>query len=296
MGEGNPPISVVVPTRDRPELLQRCLAALEKQTVPVEIVVVEDSEGRGPAWARNQGVRQAQGQIVCFTDDDCAPFPSWAEALAKPILGEEAQATAGPTLMGEGATAADHAWEAIVGYLQEQAAKPGTASPGFAATANLACSKELLEQLPFDESFPAAAGEDRDWAARAAEMGAAPMFVPGAPVIHQPGLRIRDFLRQQYRYGKGSAQYRSAGTDRGFGSLSFYAGLLCRGFTAGRVPGLFVCCAQAATLTGLMAGPSPPEDRDPGAPGNQAHADGSDRPRAGGTSPISAPPHYPVGA
>ncbi|HEX6151929.1 MAG TPA: glycosyltransferase family 2 protein, partial [Solirubrobacterales bacterium] len=104
MGETEPRISVVVPTRDRPELLQRCLAALEKQTVPVEIVVVEDSEGRGPAWARNQGVRQSQGQVICFTDDDCAPFPNWAKSLAKPILAGKAPATAGPTLMGEGAT------------------------------------------------------------------------------------------------------------------------------------------------------------------------------------------------
>lgn len=253
MGEGSPPISVVVPTRDRPELLQRCMAALEKQTVPVEIVVVEDSEGRGPAWARNQGVRQARGQIVCFTDDDCAPFPGWAEALAAPILAGEAKATAGPTLMGEGATAADHAWEAIVGYLQEQAAKPGTASPGFAATANLACSRELLERLPFDESFPVAAGEDRDWAARAAELGAAPEFVPSAIVVHQPGLRIRDFLRQQYRYGRGAAQYRSADSDRGFGSPSFYAGLLHRGFSAGPRSGLLLCAAQAVTFAGVIA-------------------------------------------
>jgi GT2 family glycosyltransferase len=233
-------------------LLQRCLAALEKQTVPVEIVVVEDSEGRGPAWTRNQGARQSQGQIICFTDDDCAPFPNWAKSLSTPILTGKAQATAGPTLMGEGATAADHAWEAIVGYLQEQAAKPGTASPGFAATANLACSRELLEQLPFDESFPGAAGEDRDWAARAAEMGAAPKFMPSAIVIHQPGLRIRDFLRQQYRYGKGAAQYRGADSGRGFGSLAFYVGLLRQGFTVGLVAGLLVCAAQAAALAGVI--------------------------------------------
>jgi glycosyltransferase involved in cell wall biosynthesis len=252
MGETEPRISVVVPTRDRPELLQRCLAALKKQTVPVEIVVVEDSEGRGPAWARNQGVRQAQGQVICFTDDDCAPFPNWAESLAKPILNGKAQATAGPTLMGEGATAADHAWEAIVGYLQEQAAKPGTASPGFAATANLACPRELLEQLPFDGSFPVAAGEDRDWAERAAGLGAAPMFVPQAIVIHQPGLSIHGFLRQQYRYGKGAAQYRSVDADRNFGSPAFYAGLLHQGFVAGLVPGMLVCIAQATTLTSLM--------------------------------------------
>ena len=190
-------------------------------------------------------------RFVCFTDDDCAPFPGWAEALSAPILSGTAQATAGPTLVAAGATASDRAWEAILGYLQDQAASPGTASPGFAATANLACTRQLLERLPFDESFPAAAGEDRDWADRAARQGAAPRFIPQALVLHQPGLRLRDFLRQQYRYGKGAARYRGTGTGRGLGSPSFYGGLLRRGFAAGPGPGLLICAAQAATLAGL---------------------------------------------
>jgi glycosyltransferase involved in cell wall biosynthesis len=253
MGEEHPRISVVVPTRDRPELLQRCLAALEKQTVPVEIVVVEDAEGRGPAWARNEGVRRAGGEVICFTDDDCAPFPGWAEALAKPILAGTAKATAGPTHMAAGATPADLAWEAIVSYLQEQATKPGTASPGFAATANLACSRELMEELPFDESFPTAAGEDRDWAERAAREGTAPLWVPGALVVHLAGMRVRDFLRQQHRYGRGAARYRGANDGRRRGSVAFYAGLLRGGFAAGPTPGLLVCVAQAATLSGVIA-------------------------------------------
>jgi GT2 family glycosyltransferase len=254
MDEERPRISVVVPTRDRPELLQRCLAALERQTVPVEILVVEDNEGRGPAWARNKGARDAQGEVVCFTDDDCAPAPGWARALADPILSGTAQATAGLTLMARGATAADRAWEAIVTYLQREANTPGTASPGFAATANLACSRELLEQIPFDESFPAAAGEDRDWAERAARLGAAPVFVPGAIALHQPGMRVRDFLRQQYRYGRGAAQFRSADADRRLGSPAFYVGLLRQGFAAGLMPGVLLCAAQAVTLAGVVGG------------------------------------------
>jgi glycosyltransferase involved in cell wall biosynthesis len=251
MGEEPPKVSVVVPTRERPELLKRCLAALEKQTIPVEVVVVEDAEGRGPAWARNEGVRRAQGEVVCFTDDDCAPAPGWAEALTAPILSGAARATAGRTLMGEGATAADHAWEAIVGYLQDQAATPGTTSPGFAATANLACTRRLLEQLPFDEFFPAAAGEDRDWADRAMRLEAAPMLVPGALVLHRSGMRIRDFLSQQYRYGRGAVGYRSL-ANRNFGKPGFYIGLLHRGFAMGIRSGVLMCAAQVAALAGAI--------------------------------------------
>jgi GT2 family glycosyltransferase len=245
-------VSVVVPTRDRPELLRRCRTALEAQTVPVEIVVVADVDGRGPAWARNEGVKRAGGEVICFTDDDCEPTPGWAESLSAPILAGQAQATAGPTTVGEDATPADRAWEAIVSYLQQQATKPGTASPGFAATANLACTRALMEELPFDESFPAAAGEDRDWAERAGRRGAAPLFVPSAVVVHRSGMGGWDFLRQQYRYGRGATQYRSASPGRGFGSASFYAGLLRQGFTIGLAPGTLVCAAQAATLLGSV--------------------------------------------
>jgi glycosyltransferase involved in cell wall biosynthesis len=249
----HPQVSVVVPTRDRPELLQRCLAALEKQTVPVEVVVVEDREGRGPAWARNEGVRRAGGEVICFTDDDCAPAPGWAEALAAPILAGEAQATAGRILMAGGATAADRAWEAIVGYLQDQAAASSTTSPGFAATANLACTRFLLEEVSFDESFPAAAGEDRDWAERAARQGAVPAFVFAAVVLHRSGMGLWDFLRQQYRYGQGAVRYRNASPGRRLGAPSFYYGLIRRAFVVGVRPGVLVCAAQAATLAGMIA-------------------------------------------
>lgn len=252
MGEERRRVSVVVPTRDRPELLRRCLAALEAQTLPVEVVVVEDREGRGPAWARNEGVRRVRGEVICFTDDDCAPAPGWVEALTAPILAGEAEAASGPVSMGAGATPADRAWEAIVDYLQVRAAAPGTASPGFAVTANLAASRSSLERLPFDESFLAAAGEDRDWGERAMRGGVALRYVPQAVVVHHSGMSARAFLRQQYRYGQGAARYRSAGSGRRRGSFGFYLGLLCAGFAGGIAPGLLVLVAQLATVAGVL--------------------------------------------
>ncbi len=266
-------IAVVVPTRDRSDSLRRCLAALRAQTVPVEIVIVDDGSvaqrdvaavaqaagallvrrgGEGPAAARNAGARKADAAVVCFTDDDCEPAPGWVKALAAPILAGEAGSAAGMTVVGSAAGAADRAWQAIVGYLQQQAATPGSASPGFAPTANLACSRRLLAELPFDESFPAAAGEDRDWAERAARRGMQPRFMPAAVVVHRPGLSIRTFLRQQYGYGRGAARYREAGAGRRIGSPAFYAGLLRGGFDAGLGAGLLVCAAQVATAAGVV--------------------------------------------
>lgn len=262
--------SVVVPTKDRPEKLARCLAALAGER---EIVVVDDGsrdaelvasivrgvgaelvrlEGRGPAAARNLGARAASGGVVCFTDDDCEAEVGWAEKLAGPILAGDAQAAAGRTVVAPDASAADRAWQAIADYLQRSAADPVSPSPGFAPTCNLACSRALLKALPFDESFPTAAGEDRDWAARAASRAAAPVYVPDAVVTHHPGLTTASFLRQQYRYGKGAARYRSAANNRRLGSPSFYAGLLRAGFAAGLPPGALVSASQLAVAAGTV--------------------------------------------
>jgi glycosyltransferase involved in cell wall biosynthesis len=272
--DAEPAIAVVVPTRDRVASLRRCLAALNAQTVPVQIVVVDDGStaglevadaveaagallvrrgGEGPAAARNAGARESRAAVLCFTDDDCEPAPDWAQALAAPIFAGEVAAAAGTTEVGDGAGAADRAWQAIVAHLQRHAVTARSPSPGFAPTANLACSRRLLEELPFDESFPAAAGEDRDWADRAALRGAAPTFVPGAVVVHRPGLGAAAFLRQQYRYGRGAARYRDAAVGRRTGPPSFYAGLLHSGFAAGVSVGVLVCVAQAMTAAGVAA-------------------------------------------
>jgi glycosyltransferase involved in cell wall biosynthesis len=269
--------SVVIPTRDRPAKLGRCLAALRGQA---ELVVVDDGssqadlvasiaaeagarlvrlDGQGPAAARNAGVTASDAGVICFTDDDCEPAVGWAEALIAPILAGEAEVAAGRTVVGDRASAADRAWQAIADHLQRWADTPGSPSPGFAPTCNLACSRTLLEALPFDESFPTAAGEDRDWSARAAARGAAPSFVAEALVVHKPGLTPGSFLRQQYRYGRGASHYRSSQARR-LGPPSFYASLLRTGFAAGVRAGALLSAAQLATAAGALAERRHPAD------------------------------------
>ncbi len=264
-------LSVVIPTRDRPGSLRRCLAALGDGT---ERIVVDDGsvdaavvaavaaaagarllrlDGRGAAAARNAGAAAAGGAVVCFTDDDCRPESGWAAALAAPILAGEAEVTGGRTMAAAGAGAGDRAWLAIATALERAGADPRSPSPGFALSCNLAVRAELLAELRFDESFPGAAGEDRDWSARAAARGATPLRVESAVVVHEPSLGARRFLRQQFAYGRGGARYRAAGGERRLGSPGFYAGLLRRGFGAGPATGALVCAAQLATALGAAS-------------------------------------------
>jgi glycosyltransferase involved in cell wall biosynthesis len=107
-----PEVSVVIPTRDRWDLLSRSLkGALDQRDVSLEVIVVDDGSteqapgglfpftdrrvvihrsdvSRGVAHARNTGIRQANADWVAFLDDD----DLWAPAKLRTQLDRAAAA------------------------------------------------------------------------------------------------------------------------------------------------------------------------------------------------------------
>ena len=148
--------------------------------------------------------------------------------------GGQAGAAAGATVAPAGAPAAVRASQAIVAELTLASLDPAAGRLGFAPSCNLALAREALERLPFDESFPAAAGEDRDWSARAGGAGLGPVYVPRGGGRAPPGARRRPRSRASSTgYGRGAARYRGGGAGRGLARPGFYAGLVRRGFARG---------------------------------------------------------------
>jgi glycosyltransferase involved in cell wall biosynthesis len=258
---------VVLPTRDRPAALEACLAALDAQTIAdsLEVIVVDDGSvapdtiahivarhpraslvrqsGAGPAAARNAGAREARGQTLFFTDDDCLPEADWAEELMVAI-GEGADAVAGSTMNPPGAIAETSELISRV---------PTEAGESFAGTGNLACRKDVFESVPFDESYRRAAAEDRDWCARLVATGHTLRSRPSARVLHRPHVTLSSFLRRQVRYGEGAYRFR-ASSGRHLEPGRFYLALLRRGFARGPTVGLLFSLAQLATAVGWARG------------------------------------------
>jgi GT2 family glycosyltransferase len=187
-----------------------------------------------------------RGDVICLTDDDCAPAPGWAAALG--AAAARGGVATGRTVTPPGAPAPARATQAIIDHLGEWAARPGSPSPGFAATCNLGVRSDLLRSHPFDDRFPAAAGEDREWSARLAAAGVERRPAPEAVVTHHIGGGIGAFARRQFRYGRGSARFRTKAGGRG--PLAFYTGLLREGFDRGAGAGILVAAAQVIGAAG----------------------------------------------
>ena len=85
--------SVVIPTKNRRDILCETIASILQQDEPLEIIVLDDGSkdgtselvrrkfpdvrvesfrrSRGPAYRRNQGARLARGEFLFTIDDDC---------------------------------------------------------------------------------------------------------------------------------------------------------------------------------------------------------------------------------
>jgi len=166
----------VIATRGRPDRLRALLDSLDAQEVPVEVIVIEDSDGRGPAAVRNVGWRRSRGDLVCFLDDDVVVDPGWSRAML-----DAHRANPGAVLQGrtEPNPREAHTQDAF------SRSKAITALDWNLQTCNIAYPRALLERLEgFDERYRFASAEDTDLGWRARESGAATVFVDGARAWH----------------------------------------------------------------------------------------------------------------
>ncbi len=229
--EDRPEVTVVVPTHDRPILLQRTVDALARQRgVCFDVLVVDDGSrpaarvsppavaawtsfrilrndvARGPARARNRGWRAARGPLVAFTDDDCVPEPGWLATLASTL--QDAPAA----VAGVGGRVLPVGDGLVSRYMTFHRILEPPRSLNYLVTASCAFRREALESVRgFDERVRTPGGEDPGLSFALRRRGFRLGFAPDAVVRHHYRESARDFLRTFYRYGRGCRVVMEAG-------------------------------------------------------------------------------------
>ena len=265
-----PTVSIVIPTYRRPERLARCLDALLELDYPrdrLEVVVMEDggptdqlAELRardfgdlvvrilgqphsGPAGARNRGAREATGELLAFTDDDCCPRADWVSKLVAAHGGASRVAVGGHSENALVGNAYSEASQALVTYITQYGDR---IDEQFFASNNFLVSRSVFMDLGgFDESFPLAGGEDRELCDRMNDLDYELRYEPSAVIDHYHALTRQSFWDQHFRYGRGAYQYHVTRSVREGNSLSkeyggmvrmmarFYAGMVRSPFVNG---------------------------------------------------------------
>ena len=212
-------ISVIIPAKDAAETVEGCLRAVCNQKglgADYDVILVDDGStdntahiaeslgvqvirqpNMGPGAARNTGVNACHGDIVAFTDADCAPSPHWLKHHTQPFVD--------PDVVGVKGAYRTHQQGLVPRFVQAEyefkyrrIARQETID--FIDTYSAAYRRQqFLANGGFDPALPAA--QDAELSFRLARKGYKLIFVPEAIVYHKHGETIGIYIRRKFRYG-----------------------------------------------------------------------------------------------
>ena len=206
-------LTAVIATRNRGDLLLPTLGALDAQTVPIQVLVVDQSDapdarlehvaaerawlcvhrdsGRGLSRARNVALGQVESRWIAYVDDDCRPEPEWAERLAAIVSERTDVASVTGRVEDGGRPAGEHVPVTVSHPTAERTFEGRWTRPweiGFGAF--MAVRGDVARALGgWDERLgagtrPFPAGEDMDFNYRFLRSGQRALISPALRLVH----------------------------------------------------------------------------------------------------------------
>ena len=232
--EDSPVLSVVIPVYNDPRGIRMTLETVAEQTYPseeYEILAVDngstdgtrevirafssfydnvhlliEDEIQGSYAARNEGIRQARGDLIAFIDADVTVEDTWAKSIV------DSFEKYGWDYMGynietyiEGEETLGAVYDHLLGGFP---VRYQIEEKNFTVTAALVVRREVIEAVgSFDERYTSQG--DGEFGKRVAEAGFSQHFEPTITAYHPTRSTLRAWLEKQVRIGRGSVQLRS---------------------------------------------------------------------------------------
>ncbi len=217
----------MIPSRRRERKLGELLCALETQreAPDFEVIVVEDEPqptyalppctfpmkhltggGKGPAHARNVGVKAARGRWILFLDDDVMPADATFLARLHRIVQALPERVG---VLGRVDWAPEVPLNAFRWWLDHGGPQFAFSrlehnrfvAGRFVTTACFALPREVALVFPFDEMFPYPAYEDWDLGLRLESAGIAVLYREDLRVLHRSAPELDAYLHRAFFVG-----------------------------------------------------------------------------------------------
>lgn len=239
-----PFFSIIIPTYNRPKQLSNCLHSLSNLDYPpdrYEVIVVDDGSEKpienviaryrgkmkltslrqhnsGPAAARNTGAKQAKGEILTFTDDDCIPSPDWLLNLCMQFSNTPNCVIGGRIVN----LLKDNFYSFVSQLIVDVVYRHYNKNPDqaqFFTSNNIAIPRHIFFKIGgFDPTFYTS--EDRELCDRLLHHGFNLIYAPDVLVYHAHALKLGSFCRLHFNYGRGAYNFLQVRSRRK--SLSLY--------------------------------------------------------------------------
>ena len=217
----SPPfVSIIVPAYNAEANIDACVQSLLSLDYPrdrYEIIVVDNASTddtarilakfggalrvlqertRGPAAARNAGLRNATYDLLAMTDADCLVDAQWLRELVAPLHHDKVAMVGGRILSVQPATAIERFGEEI----HDHEAAITRYVPPYVITMNWASRRSHLESIGyFDERFLRA--EDVELSYRFTQAGLTMAYAHGAIVSHHNERTLAGLFREAFDHG-----------------------------------------------------------------------------------------------
>lgn len=218
-----PKISVIIPTLNAADKIEKCLEAVFSQSIePHEVIIVDGRSTDGTVArtkkfpvkiffqdygacgaARQIGLQNAQGEYVAYTDADCIPGKDWLKNLLNEL--GEGIAGVGGRIENIGkdrwTRAINLAFATFLGSgmsIQGRAFKTRRFVKSVSASNSMYRKSDILKAGGFNPNLSGA--DETELNARLRRVGKL-LYVPEAAVLHDHGRGLREFARNMYHYG-----------------------------------------------------------------------------------------------